>query len=143
MKYGAKGNVALFRLTRGRIGGMWRISAGWRHPVPILLLEHVGRKSGKRFVTPLVYLADGERLIVVASQGGLAEHPQWFHNLQASPDAWVTLKRVGRRRVRARVADAAEKAELWPRMVALYADFETYQGWTDRDIPIVVLEPRS
>jgi len=142
IKYGARANTAIFRATRGRVGSTWRISAGWREPVPILLLEHVGRTSGKRFTAPLVYLDDGPRLIVVASQGGLPTHPQWFRNLQVTPEATVILKGEGHRQVRARVASAAEKAELWPRMVDLYSDFDTYQGWTDRDIPIVVLDPR-
>jgi deazaflavin-dependent oxidoreductase (nitroreductase family) len=142
IKYGAKANAAIFRATNGRIGATWRVSAGWRKPVPILLLEHVGRTSGKRFTAPLVYLEDGARLIVVASQGGLPTHPQWFRNLQAAPETSVILKGEGRRPVRARVASVVEKAELWPRMVALYADFDTYQGWTDREIPIVVLDPR-
>jgi deazaflavin-dependent oxidoreductase (nitroreductase family) len=143
IKYGSRANVALFRLTGGRIGSTWRVSAGWRRPVPILLLEHVGRTSGKRFTAPLVYLADGPDLVVVASQGGLPQHPQWFRNLQVHPETVVHLKGEGLRPVRARVADAAEKAELWPRMVALYSDFDTYQGWTERDIPVVVLEPRG
>lgn len=143
MKYGAKANVAIFRATDGRLGGTWRIAAGWRRPVPILLLEHVGRKSGRRLTTPLVYLTDGDRIVVVASQGGLPRHPQWYRNLRASPDAEVVLKGEGRRRVRARVADDAERAALWPRLVDLYADFDTYQGWTDRQIPVVVLEPRD
>ncbi|MCA1982062.1 nitroreductase/quinone reductase family protein [Nocardioides nematodiphilus] len=142
IKYGAKANTAIFRATKGRLGATWRISAGWRNPVPILLLEHVGRTSGKRFTAPLVYLEDGPRLIVVASQGGLPTHPQWFRNVQVTPDTAVILKGEGRRQVRARVASAEEKAELWPRMVALYADFDTYQGWTDREIPIVILDPR-
>jgi F420H(2)-dependent quinone reductase len=142
IKYGAKANVALFRATNGRIGGTWRVSAGWHNPVPILLLEHVGRKSGKRFTTPLVYLADGPRLIVVASQGGLPRDPQWLLNLRAAPETAVILKREGRRQVRARVATTTEKTDLWPRMVAVYADFDTYQGWTERDIPVVILDRR-
>jgi hypothetical protein len=74
--------------TNGRIGSRWRIGAGWRKPVPTLLLDHVGRKSGNRFTAPLLYLEDG------------------------------------------------------PRLVELYADFESYQVWTEREIPVVILDPR-
>jgi deazaflavin-dependent oxidoreductase (nitroreductase family) len=143
IKYGARANVALFRLTNGRIGSTWRIGAGWRKPVPVLLLEHVGRKSGTRFTTPLLYLADGENVVVVASQGGLPKNPQWFHNLLAHPDTTVHLRGERGRAVRARVAGSTEREVLWPRLVDLYADFESYQSWTDREIPVVVLEPRE
>ena len=138
----AKAQVRVFRLTNGRIGSKWRIGAGFRKPVPTLLLDHVGRKSGTTFTTPLLYLADGPNVVVVASQGGLPKHPQWFHNLVASPDTWVHVRKQGRRPMRARVADADERAELWPRLVELYADFEVYQAVADRVIPVVVLEPR-
>ena len=142
IKYGAKANVRLFRLTNGRIGATWRIGAGWRKPVPVLLLDHVGRKSGTRFTTPLLYLADGPDLVVVASQGGLPKNPQWVHNLVASPGTTVDLPRERARAVRARVAGPEERAALWPRLVDIYADFDNYQAWTDREIPVVVLEPR-
>jgi len=142
IKYGARVNVALYRLTNGRVGATWRIGAGWRKPVPVLLLDHVGRRSGRRFTTPLLYLADGPDLVVVASQGGLPRHPQWFHNLRAAPETTVALPGERTRPVRARVAGADERAALWPRLVDLYADFATYQAWTDREIPVVVLEPR-
>ncbi len=142
IKYGAKANVHLFRLTNGRIGAKWRIGAGWKKPVPVLLLDHVGRRSGARFTTPLLYMPDGPDLVVVASQGGLPKNPQWFHNLVAHPDTVVALPRERSRAVRARVADADERAALWPRLVDVYADFASYQTWTDREIPVVVLEPR-
>ena len=110
--------------------------------MPVLLLDHVGRKSGKKFTTPLLYLEDGPDLVVVASQGGMAKNPQWYHNLQRAA-----------RRPRCRCGPscaacgpgsprAEERAALWPRLVDLYADFDTYQAWTDREIPVVVLEAR-
>ncbi len=142
IKYAAKANVRIYQLTNGRLGAKWRIGAGWRKPVPVLLLDHVGRKSGAQFTTPLLYLADGRDLVVVASQGGLPKNPQWFHNLVATPEATVDTPGERGRPVRARVADAAERRELWPRLVELYADFDNYQAWTDREIPVVVLEPR-
>ena len=135
--------VLAFRLTNGWVGSNWRIGAGFRKPVPTLLLDHVGRKSGKRFTTPLLYLEEGDRLVVVASQGGLPKNPQWYANLLAQPETTVRVRRVGTRAVRARLVTGAEREELWPQLVELYADFAKYARWTDREIPVVVLEPLS
>ena len=142
IKYMSRAQVRVFRLTNGRIGSRWRIGAGFRKPVPTLLLEHVGRTSGTRYTTPLLYLDDGADLVVVASQGGLPKNPQWYANLLARPDTSVRLRKEGVRRVRARVASPVERAVLWPRLVDLYADFAKYERWTDREIPVVVLERR-
>ncbi len=98
-------------------------------------------ESGTRFTTPLLYLADGPDLLVVASQGGTAKDPQWFHNLRTQPETQVQVG-ADLRRVPDRLASASERAALWPRPVELYADFETYQTWTDREIPALVLSPR-
>lgn len=142
IKYMARVQVRAFTLTNGRVGSKWRIGAGFRTPVPTLLLEHTGRKSGTRFTTPLLYLADGADLVIVASQGGLAKNPQWYPNLLAQPDTTVHLRGEQGRPVRAREATADERARLWPRLVDLYADFAKYAAWTDREIPVVILEPR-
>ena len=133
--------MRVFRLTNGRIGSKWRVGAGFRKPVPTLLLEHVGRKSGTTFTTPLLYLENGPDLVVVASQGGLPKNPQWCANLVANPQTQVHLRKERGRQVLARVATAPEKAELWPRLVELYADFAKYDTWADREIPVVILEP--
>jgi len=142
LKLLSRAQVRVFKLTNGRVGNTWRVGAGWRKPVPTLLITHVGRKSGRRFETPLLYLEDGRDLVVVASQGGLPKNPQWYANLVAHPDTTVSLKGERDRPVRARVATPEERAALWPRLVELYADFAKYQTWTDREIPVVVLEPR-
>jgi deazaflavin-dependent oxidoreductase (nitroreductase family) len=142
MKASSKAHVAVFKATNGRIGSKWRVGAGFKKPVPTLLLEHIGRKSGKTFTTPLLYMTDGANLVIVASQGGMAKNPLWFGNLKANPETRVHLKGERARPVRARVASPAEKSELWPRLVDLYADYEKYQTWTDREIPVVILEPR-
>jgi deazaflavin-dependent oxidoreductase (nitroreductase family) len=134
-------NVWLYRRTGGRVGGRWRIGAGFRSPVPICLLEHRGRKSGKLRTTPLVYLEDSDRVVVVASQAGRTEHPMWYLNLLANPEVVVQVGKQ-RRPMRARVTEADERALLWPQLVDRYADFDAYQSWTDRVIPVVVLEPR-
>jgi len=143
IKYMAKVNVWAFKLTNGRIGSKWRIGAGFRKPVPTLLLEHIGRKSGTTFTTPLLYLRDGADLVIVASQGGLPKNPQWFANLIAQPETRVHLRKERGRPVKARVATSDERAALWPRLVDLYADFAKYARWTEREIPVVILEPRS
>jgi deazaflavin-dependent oxidoreductase (nitroreductase family) len=141
LKWMARANVWLYRRTGGRVGGSWRLMAGLRKPVPVLLLDHRGRTSGRRLTTPLVYLVDGDRLVVVASSGGLPKDPQWYRNVVADPEVSVQLGREVRR-MRARTADAAERAELWPRLVDLYADFASYAAWAAREFPVVVLEPR-
>ena len=135
--------VKLFQLTNGRVGSMWRVGAGFKKPVPTLLLEHRGRKSGRLFTTPLLFLDDGADLVIVASQGGLPKNPQWYNNLTANPETRVHLR--GRRDVAvvAREATGRERADLWPRLVELYADFAKYAAWTDREIPVVILTPRT
>ena len=138
----AKAQTRVFRLTNGRLGGLWRVGAGFRKPVPVLLLDHVGRTSGTTYTTPLLYLEDGDAVVVVASQGGMPKNPQWYANLLASPDTTVHLPRRGRRAVRAREAVGEEREALWPRLVELYADFASYASWTERTIPVVVLDPR-
>ena len=142
IRLGSKAQARVFRLTNGRIGRRWRVGAGFSKPVPTLLLEHVGRKSGKHFRTPLVYLEDGPNIVIVASQGGLPSNPQWYRNLLATPDVWVDLPGERRRPVRALEAKAEERAALWPKLLDLYADFAKYDAWTERAIPVLVLEPR-
>ena len=142
IRWMSKFNVAAFKATNGRIGSKWRIGAGWQKPVPVLLLEHVGRKSGKTFTSPLLYLDDGRDVVIVASQGGLPKNPQWYANLAAHPDTRISVKGEKNRPVRARTATPDEREALWPRLVDLYADFAKYQKWTERTIPVVILEPR-
>jgi F420H(2)-dependent quinone reductase len=126
-------HVVAYRLTGGIVGH--RVP---RLP-PFLLLDHVGAKSGKKRTSPLAYLRDGEDLVIVASKGGHPRHPAWFHNLRANPDTTVQVG-TSRHEVRARVADPAERARLWPRVLDLYAGYADYQERTDREIPVFVLE---
>jgi deazaflavin-dependent oxidoreductase (nitroreductase family) len=129
-------NIALFRATGGRVGG--RVGKA-----PILLLHHTGARSGRERVSPLIYLPDGDDLVIVASKGGVDRHPAWFHNLRAHPDTAVDVPREGRRSVRARViTDEAERARLWPLLDAIYPPYADYRGYTSREIPLVVLERR-
>lgn len=138
LKYAAKANVAVFKASRGRLLGSF---PGQGHRVPICVLTHTGRKTGNRRETPLICLADADRLVVVASQGGRPHDPAWYLNITANPEVEV-LTREGRRAMRARTADAAERTALWPRLVSLYADYASYQSWCPREIPVVVLDPR-
>jgi deazaflavin-dependent oxidoreductase (nitroreductase family) len=143
IKAASKAHVGVFKLTNGHIGSKWRVGAGFKKPAPTLLLEHTGRKSGTVYTTPVLYLKDGANLVIVASQGGMPANPQWFANLTAHPDSRVHLKGERGRPVRARVASPSEKSELWPRLNEMYADYDKYQTWTDREIPVIILEPRS
>jgi deazaflavin-dependent oxidoreductase (nitroreductase family) len=127
-------NIALFKQTGGRVGGRF-------FGAPVLLLHHVGRKSGQKRVSPLIYVADGDDLVLVASKGGAERNPAWFHNLVAAGEAEVELPGGERRRVRARLADDAERERLWPRCVEVYRPYASYQRSTDRRIPLVILTP--
>jgi F420H(2)-dependent quinone reductase len=131
----AGGHVALYRRSGGRLGH--------RPPglPPMLLLDHVGARSGIRRTMPLVYTHVGEDYVLVASKGGYPRHPAWFHNLKAHPDTTI---QVGRRTlaVHAHVASDEERERLWPRCVATYRGFAGYQARAGRTIPLVVLSPR-
>jgi len=125
-------NVPIYRATRGRLMN----SVG---RAPVLLLTSTGRRSGKQRTAPVVYLDDGERLIVIGSNAGNLNEPGWSHNLKANPDAEVEIR--GKRwRVRARVAEGDERAELWRRMNEQYAGFDDYERRTSRNIVVFVLE---
>ena len=142
LRHAAAANVWVYRRTNGRLMGKLRIGSAFPRGVPICLLGHTGRKSGLLRTTPLLFLPDGERVVIVASQGGLPKHPEWYLNVRANPE--VTLQVRGEvRRMSARTASDEERAELWPRLVELYRDFDSYQSWTDRVIPVVICEPAA
>jgi deazaflavin-dependent oxidoreductase (nitroreductase family) len=130
-----KGHAVVYRASGGLIGHRFPGAP------PMLLLDHVGAKSGRRRTTPLVYVADGESVVVVASKGGHPRHPSWFHNLRANPEAMVQIGSE-RRAVRARVANSEERVRLWPKAVETYGGYSGYQRRTEREIPLVILEPR-
>jgi len=125
----------LYELSGGTIGARVRAA-------PVLVLTTRGRRSGKLRTTPLLYLTDGERLVVVASNGGAPRNPGWFFNLEAHPDAVVQVRRE-HRRVQARRATAEERDRYWRQLVAIYPAYESYRAKTSREIPLVVLEPRD
>jgi deazaflavin-dependent oxidoreductase (nitroreductase family) len=124
-------NTWIYRQTGGRMGNKVK-------GAPVLLLEHVGRKTGTPRTTPVLYLEDGGDLVIVASRGGSDAMPAWFLNLMASPTTTVQI-RSDRRSVVARRATAEEKERLWPRLVAMFSDFDAYRTRTSREIPVVIL----
>jgi deazaflavin-dependent oxidoreductase (nitroreductase family) len=128
-------HTQVYRLTNGRIGHRFPGAAS------MLLLDHVGAKSGARRTTPLIYFEDGPNVVLVASKGGHPKHPAWYHNLRANPDTAVQVG-AERRAVRARIATAEERERLWPKAVATYSGYRGYQERTEREIPLVILEPR-
>ena len=129
-------HTLVYRASGGRIGH--------RLPgtPPMLLLDHVGARSGTKRTIPLVYVRDGDKLVLVASKGGHPRNPAWFHNLRANPDTTVQVG-TERREVRARVAKPNERTRLWPKAVATYSGYTGYQERTGRKIPLVILEPRT
>jgi F420H(2)-dependent quinone reductase len=134
LRFTGRLNIPLYRLSGGRIGG--RVA-----DAPVLLLTTTGRKSGLRRTAPVVYLADGENLVVIGSNAGHSRTPAWSLNLKANPEAEVEVGRT-RRRVRARVARGEERAELWRKHNEQYSGFDEYEARTERDIALFVLEPR-
>ena len=133
----ANRNMRICRASNGRFGGRM---VGTK--ARILILHHVGRKSGTQRATPLIYVFDGDDLAIVASKGGVDKHPAWFHNVVANPDVEVDLAGGERRAVRARVAEGEERERWWRRAVESYPPYEDYQSYTERKIPIVLLEKR-
>lgn len=134
IKWMSRGNTWLYKATGGRVGGKFR------HGAPVALLTTTGRKTGQPRVSPLLYLRDGDRVIVVASRGGSDRNPLWYLNLKADPKVTVQIKDKVLN-MTARDATEDERATLWPRLVEMYPDFDDYQSWTERKIPIVVCEP--
>jgi deazaflavin-dependent oxidoreductase (nitroreductase family) len=126
---------AVYRATGGRVGGHLP------GVPPMLLLDHIGARSRKRRTTPLVYMPDGENLLIVAAKGGHPANPSWLYNLRAQPDTEI---QIGSRRVKvhAREAGIDERQRLWPMAAAYNSHWRRYQGRTRREIPLVILEPR-
>jgi deazaflavin-dependent oxidoreductase (nitroreductase family) len=126
---------ALLTVTFGRLG--WQ--AG---PMPVLELTTTGRKSGKRHTVLLTSpVREGDAWVIVASRGGDDRHPAWFLNLRENPDVEVRLAGKARQRMRARVATPEERARLWPQVTSTHQGYAGYQEKTDREIPLVLLEP--
>ncbi|WP_200900236.1 nitroreductase family deazaflavin-dependent oxidoreductase [Rubrobacter aplysinae] len=126
-------HARMYRLSGGRLVG--RIAGS-----PILVLVTTGRKTGTERHTPLLYLPDGEDLVIVASNGGTASHPAWYLNLRSEPRAGVTLGGQTMPVV-ASEATGDDKQGLWERLVRMYPGYAGYQRKTDREIPVIRLHP--
>lgn len=106
----------------------------------ICVVSMKGAKTGKIRDIPLMYVPNGEDVLLVASLGGAPKHPTWYYNITANPECDVTVKGVTKR-MRARRASTEEKAELWPVCVKYYPPYDEYQARTERDIPVFICEP--
>jgi F420H(2)-dependent quinone reductase len=132
-KLGSGAHAGVYRATGGKLFGRMGKS-------PILLLNTVGRKSGKKRTSPLLYAMDGEDFVIIASKGGASAHPAWYLNLMANPEATVEIE-DREVRVRAEEAHSEEKSRLWQKMVEMYPAYDAYQEKTEREIPLLVLRP--
>ncbi|WP_439378979.1 nitroreductase/quinone reductase family protein [Amycolatopsis lexingtonensis] len=126
----------LIKLSGGRVG--------WQAAMPVLELTTVGRKSGQPRTVLLTspHQEGDDVFVVVASRGGDDKHPAWFLNLRDQPDVEVSFKGAPKRPMRARVANAEERAKLWPKIAGDFKNYAQYQTKTEREIPLVFLEPR-
>ena len=127
-------NVWLFRLTRGRLGA--RFPGG----APVCLVTVIGRRTGKPHTVPLLYLQRGDDVVLVASKGGMSHHPLWYLNMMANPRVEVEIG-TNRRPMIVHQATDDEKARLWPELVKMYPDYDSYQARTTRRIPVLVCTP--
>lgn len=135
IKWMSRAQTWLYRKTGGRLGGTFLQGA------PVALLTTTGRKTGEPRVSPLLYLREGNRIVLIASKGGAAANPMWYLNLKANPEVSVQIKDEVLN-LTARDATEDERAHYWPRMAAMYTSFDDYQSWTDRVIPVVICDPR-
>jgi deazaflavin-dependent oxidoreductase (nitroreductase family) len=134
MKSASGIHTALYRGSGGRVGRGFQ-------GMQVLLLTTTGRRSGKARTTPLLYLREGEAIVVVGSNGGSDYTPAWWLNLQSDPHAEVEIGRA-RTPVTARQASPEECVRLWARFTSGYPGYAKYANRTAREIPVVLLEPR-
>ena len=128
-------NMWLLSRSHGRIGKRFL-------GVPVLRLTTVGRSSGEARTTPLFYLREGERLVLVASRGGTSRHPDWYQNIERNPQVAVQIEQETRG-MTARTATEHEAQELWPKLVSMFPIWERFQQYSSRSFPVVILSPRG
>ena len=124
-----------FRKNHGKVGGHFE-------GAPVLLIHHKGARSGTQRVNPVMYLKDGNRILVFASKGGADTNPDWYHNLKAHPDAQIEVgdKTID---VRAEEIKGSERDALYAKQASLYPQFGEYQKKTKRVIPVVAFTPKQ
>ena len=127
--------IEAFRANGGKVGGMWEGR-------PLLLLTTTGAKSGQRNTNPVMYLADGDRLLVFATKGGAPTNPDWYHNLIAHPEVTVEVG-TETYEATATVLTGEERDRLYAKQAGLYPQFGEYQEKTTREIPVIALERRK
>ncbi|OBI85913.1 nitroreductase family deazaflavin-dependent oxidoreductase [Mycobacterium asiaticum] len=133
IKWMSRANTWIYRRSNGKLGGTIQ-------KAPVALLTTTGRKSGEPRVSPLIYVRDGDRVVVPASRGGSDKHPLWYLNLKANPKVSVQI-RDEVLQLRARDATAEERERYWPQLAAVYPPLDDYKTWTEREIPLVVCDP--
>lgn len=126
---------AVYQISNGRIGSKMGGN-------DILILEHVGAKSGKKYASPLAYVQDGDAYAIIASAAGQANNPGWYHNLKKNPNTTINIAGESID-VRAEVAPREKRDQLWAKVAADFPQFEDYQSKTSRVIPIILLHPQS
>lgn len=124
-------HIFLYRMSQGRVGG--RVAS-----LPILLLITIGRKTGKTRTMPLGYMQDGDRYVIIGSNGGANSHPGWYFNLKNNPQTTIEIKGE-KRSVTAEIITGEERSRLWQQLIAISPQYETYQKSTTREIPLVGL----
>ena len=132
--------VRQFRSDNGKI------SSGMFKGARLLLLTTTGAKSGKERINPLAFTRDGDNYVIIASKGGSPRHPDWYHNILANPEVGVevaTHSAVHQFRAHAGIAEGDERKRLYDAQAALMPNFADYQKKTEREIPVIVLEPRG
>ena len=134
IKWMSRAQTWVYKKTDGKLGGKFLQGA------PVALLTTTGRKTGEPRVSPLLYLREGNRIVLIASKGGAATNPMWYLNLKSNPEVSVQIKDEVLN-LRARDATEDERALYWPKMTSLYTSFDDYQSWTDRVIPVVICDP--
>jgi deazaflavin-dependent oxidoreductase (nitroreductase family) len=134
IKWMSKAQTWIFKKTNGKFGNKFLKGTD------VGILTTIGRKSGEPRESPLLFLQEGERIVLVASQGGRATNPMWYLNLVANPSVTFQTK-AGMLKLTAREATDPERDEYWPKLDAMYPDFVNYRSYTDRKIPIIICDP--
>lgn len=134
IKWMSRVQTFVFKKTNGKLGDKFLKGAD------VGILTTTGRKTGEARDSPLLFLQEGKRIVLVASQGGRATNPMWYLNLKATPSISFQTKKE-KLHLTAREATDVERDEYWPKLDAMYPDFANYRSYTERKIPIIICDP--